>query len=181
MRFRHLIAVMAGFALVPAAGCSPTEEERAAEMAKKPLSEAIASLDSVSGFAAALEKTGLDGIFEGPGDYTVLAPENGAFGDVGETSEDAILAAVLREHILPGTILPDDIRAALQAGDGEGEPVSVATMGSGAISFSMAGERIVATSGDGRKAILSDLSYRAANGVVIPVDAVLRDTNFPEE
>jgi len=179
MRFRHFTAVLAALSLAPLAGCSGNEAEQAAEMAKKPMSEAIASIDGVSSFAAALKKTGLDGIFQGPGDYTVLAPENGAFGSLGETSEDAILAAVLREHILPGTILPDDIKAALQAENGE--PVSMATMGSGVISFSLAGERIVATSSDGRKAMLSDSPVRAANGVVIPVDAVLRDTNLPEK
>ena len=179
MNFRIMTAAVAAVSMVPLAACTKVETDEAGnQVTGQTTIEALAADDNLSDFAGAFETTGLDGIFDGPAAYTVLAPENGAFGALEDSEEDMseeerkpVMAAVLRDHILPGALTPDDIKASLEAGNGS----AMATMGNGSVTFSLNNEdRIVATGADGRKAILSEAAVRTDNGVVIPVDAVLR-------
>jgi len=182
MNYRTLFVAMAALALAPIAACSDEGSDASTTSADLLLSEAIGSTNDLSKFSEALEKTGLTGVFEGPASYTILAPDDGAFANLGEVGEQLmeadqapVLAAIVREHILPGAVMPDDIKASVEASNGKS--VIITTMGSDGITFTVEGESIVATSGDGRKAILSASPIRTANGVVIPVDAVLRETD----
>jgi uncharacterized surface protein with fasciclin (FAS1) repeats len=182
MRFRAMFAALAALSLAPLAACSEQADSAKDDAAvpSRSLAEAIDSQGELSKFADALEQTGLEGIFEGPGDYTVLAPENQAVEKLGETGERLmqedqrpVLAAILRRHILPGTILPEDIKKSLAKE--EGNTVIMATMGSNAMTFTLEDGRIVATTGEGWRGVLSDSAIRASNGVVIPVDAVQQE------
>lgn len=173
MKIVAFLPAVAAIALAPLAACSDSETKVAAENANQRLSAAIAADGKISNFAKALETTGLAGIFEGPAEYTVLAPEDAAFNKLTGDLEAPVLAAILREHILAGAVLPDDIKASLKNAGEDG--VSMVTMGSGAVAFSLEDGRVVATSADGKKAVLSDSPVRATNGVLIPVDGVLKD------
>jgi uncharacterized surface protein with fasciclin (FAS1) repeats len=173
MKIMAFLPAVAAIALAPLAACSDSETKVAAESPDQRLSAAIAADGDISKFARALQTTGLAGIFEGPAEYTVLAPEDGAFGKLNGDLEAPVVAAILREHILPGAVLPDDIKASLEKAGEDG--VSMVTMGSGVVSFSLEEGRLVATSADGKKAVLSDSPVKAANGVLIPVDGVLKD------
>ena len=179
MKLKPMVAALAAISLVPLAACTKVETDEAGnEVTSQTTIEALAANDDLSGFAEAFEATGLDGIFDGPAAYTVLAPDNAAFGALEQSEEGMneeerapVTASVLRDHILPGALTPDDIKAALEAGNSS----AMATMGNGSVTFSLNNEdRIVATGADGRKAILSDAAVRTDNGVVIPVDAMLR-------
>ena len=80
-----------------------------------------ASLDQNSRFFQAAKAAGLDATLAGPGPYTVLAPDDAAFGKLAEGEADnlmrpdsrAQLTGLLTYHILPGTVLASDIGKAL--------------------------------------------------------------------
>ena len=132
----------------------------------------------ITRFNEGLEATGLDGLLEGEGSYTLLAPSDEAFAALGESGETllddperrAILAAVLREHILPGAISLDAIRETIGTGDGS---VDVVTFGNGELSFEADGDDLVVTSASGQRAVLGKEAVSGENGVIIPIDAVL--------
>lgn len=181
MNVRTCLAALAVMGMVPLAACTDDAGEEAAAPAKNDgdLALALAGADDLSQFSAALTGAGLAGVFKGPGDYTVLAPDNAAFDKLGDTGkqlqqpdQQAILAAILREHILPGAMTREDIAQALD--NAQGKPVTVATMGSGAVQFSKEGDTIIATGADGSRATLSADAIKGTNGVAIPIDGLLK-------
>ena len=118
-------------------------------------------------------------MFDGSAPYTLLAPDDDAFGALGETGKTlqapengAAMAAILRDHILPGYLTVADIEAALKASGGD--PVTMKTMGGKVLSFTREGEALVVSTPDGARAKVDGAALRASNGVVIPLDAVLR-------
>lgn len=181
MNARTFLASLAAIAMVPLAACSDDAADETAAPAKADgdLAAALAGAGELSQFSGALTGAGLAGVFKGLGDYTVLAPDNAAFDKLGDTDKQlmqpdqkAILAAVLREHILPGAMTREDIAAALDTA--KGQPVTVATMGSGTVRFSKEGDAIIATGADGSKATLSADAVKGTNGVAIPISGFLK-------
>ncbi len=171
-----------GAALLAASGCSkPADKTDPAAMAKagSSLAETIAGDAQFKTLAAGLKSTGLDGVFSGKGDYTVLAPTEAAFSALGEKSsgltaseQTPVLAAVLRGHVIPGMLTTDDIRKAINANDGK--PISMRTMGTGSVSFARNGAELNVTADDGSTAMLAGAGLAASNGEVLPITAVLK-------
>ncbi len=147
-----------------------------------PLAEVIGETGDFSMLASGFEQTGLDGVLEGGASYTVFAPRDAAFEALGADaatlldSEEsgAILAAVLREHMVPGALTPEAIRTAIEEAGGS---VTMTSLGSGEITLSLDGDRLVAGLADGQEAMLGDDAIVASNGVVIPVDGLLVDVS----
>ena len=118
-------------------------------------------------------------MFDGSAPYTLLAPDDDAFGALGEAGKTlqspengAALAEILRDHILPGYLTVADIEAALKRAGGK--PVTMKTMGGKSVSFVREGEALVVSTPDGARAKVDGAAVSATNGVVIPLDAVLR-------
>ncbi|MHA6334396.1 fasciclin domain-containing protein [Qipengyuania sp. CAU 1752] len=138
------------------------------------VSSVLANGDDLGILNKAFETTGLATLFDSPGaSYTILAPQDSAFSGV-NTSEDLptpVLAAMLREHILPGHLDRASIVDAIEANGG---PVTMNTVGTGMIEFSLDGETLTAThSNGGPPAKLSDSDGEAQNGVVLTIDSLL--------
>lgn len=178
---RKLIAALASTALLTVAACSSEEEtaeagENAVET-NDTLAETISASDDLSTVAEGLQDVGLVQIFDGAGFYTVLAPQDAAFEKLGEDvdfsgqQQRAALAAVLRDHILPGYLTPEDISGAIEA---QGGPVEVETMSNHTLRFARSDEALTVTTEDGVTATLGDATL-ASNGVAIEVDTVLKD------
>jgi uncharacterized surface protein with fasciclin (FAS1) repeats len=137
-----------------------------------------ASIDQNSKFFQAAKAAGLDATLKGPGPYTVLVPSDEAFAKLPNGMADSLLqpgsrdevTRVLTYHILPGTILVDDIGKAIDQGDGK---TVLATMGGDTLTATKDGGNIVLTDSSGGKATLSGGDERASNGVVHHIDAVL--------
>ncbi len=187
MRYNSILTAIAITAMIPLSACADKSAEGTAAKAdaKTSLTETINSDPNFSDFAKALDKAGLAGVFDGPGDYTVLAPDNGAFGKLGDAGEvllqpeqRAALAAVLREQILPGSIMPEDIEKSLAGANGKS--VSMVTLGSSAVVFTKEGDKIMVTSADGKKASVSGKPQTAKNGVVMSVDTFLKAVDSGE-
>ena len=179
----HDRTALKGVLLLALAGtsqaCSQERQPQASQEAvgNETLAAAMAGSEDVSAMSKAMQETGLAQVFDGSAVYTVLAPSNDALTALDEqqalTGEErrALLAAVLREHVLPGALTPDDIENAIEVQDGA---VSMQTMGGRIMRFAMEGERLTVTDQNGRTATIAGAPILASNGVVIPIDSVLK-------
>ena len=137
-----------------------------------------ASLDQNSRFFQAAKASGLDSTLAGPGPYTVLAPDDAAFGKLPAEDVDnlmkpesrAQLTGILTYHILPGTVLAADIGKAIDNGQGK---AVLATMGGGTLTATKEGDKIVLTDGKGGKSTITKADDQFSNGVVHHLDTVL--------
>jgi uncharacterized surface protein with fasciclin (FAS1) repeats len=183
---RTIMIVACAASLLPLmAGCSDkkadgTVTEQAAKSSGS-LAEQLGKSAGHARVARALNETGLGGIFAGKDSYTLLAPDDNSLARLeggggqakleGEASR-AALAALLRNHILPGTVTPKDIGAAIdKAGDGK---VTMRTMGDGEIVFSRQDGAIMAATGDGAVARLSSSPLIMGGSAAIPIEGVLK-------
>ena len=132
-----------------------------------------------SRMGAALKAAGLDATLAGPGPYTVLVPDDAAFAKLPVGTLDALmkpegradLTALLTYHILPGTILAEDIGKAIETGKGK---AVLATMGGGTLTATRDGDAIVLTDGAGGTARIAKADDKRSNGVIHQVDGVLK-------
>lgn len=122
---------------------------------------------------------GMGQILEGVGPYTIFAPTNGAIEALGAERADGLAgeamrpqaAALLRAHIVPGTMTRRDLEAAV--GQGGNRPVRVRTMADTMLTFTREGDAIVVSSDKGGRARLTGQEGLAANGAVQPIDGLL--------
>ena len=175
------ITALASAALLMLGGCgSPSSKSQATtiEASRDTLTEAIAASSNLSVIASALGQTGLAQVFDGAGAYTIFAPTDAAFKTLGTVGDElrkpdqtAALAAVLRDHVVPGYLTPADIEAAIAS---KGGSVKVDTMGDHSLTFSQSADGIEVTSEDGSSAHIAGAAIKASNGVAIPLDGVLK-------
>lgn len=181
MAIRQLMlatSLVAGLAL---SACDNGAVEKQGSDAAKEASgdETIATgLGDAKLFIKAAKSTGLDGTLAGPGPYTVLVPNDAAFEKLPAGALDTLmkddakleLQGVLTYHILPGTILAEDIGKAIDAGKGK---TSLPTMGGGIITATRDGNAIVLEDAAGTKARLTATDEQRSNGVIHRLNAVL--------
>lgn len=137
-----------------------------------------AGLNQQSRFFAAAKAAGLDATLGGPGPYTVLVADDAAFAKLPAGTADnwlkpesrAQLTGVLTNHILPGTILAEDIGKAIDNGKGK---AVLATMGGGTLTATRDGDKIVLTDSAGTKATVTKADEKHSNGVVHHIDTLL--------
>jgi uncharacterized surface protein with fasciclin (FAS1) repeats len=176
---KPLAALVALAMLAPLGACSKsTTAEGKPSNADTTLASAIGDAPKLSTVSSALSQAGLAGVFDGPGSYTVLAPEDAAFAKLGteektltDPAHRAELVALLRGHILPGHVSPDAIKKAIAAKKG---PVSMRTLADGEVTFSESGGKLFVTGADGSKAQVDGAPIVASNGVVLPLDGLVK-------
>ena len=138
------------------------------------LTTVLGEADDVTQVRNAMASTGLDTMLDGPGtSYTIIAPSDAAFeAAAGEEPLPApVLAALLREHIIPGHL---DSAAIANAIEANGGPVKIATVGQGTLEFSRDGDTLVAThSESGLSARMTGENGQAENGTLLVADALL--------
>ena len=190
-RLPRVAACYAAAALIALSGCSNDGEESAGDAeqaATEPsggtLINALADADELSRVSEAIRDAGLSDVFDGAGAYTIFAPTDAAFAEFGEAEQGAteadrraLMAAVLRDHIVPGYLTTSDIEAAI---DAQGGSVRVETMGDHMLRFTRAEGGLKVTSEDGSSAMISGDALRASNGVAIPLDGVLKNSASAE-
>jgi uncharacterized surface protein with fasciclin (FAS1) repeats len=157
-----------------AVGAAQTDEAKNAAGSKT-----IASgLAANSRFASLAKAAGLDQTLAGPGPYTVLVPTDEAFGKVPAAQTDqwskpegrGEVTRLLTYHILPGTVMAQDIGKAIENGKGK---AMLMTMGGETLTATREGGNIVLTDGNGGKASISHADERYSNGVVHHLDGVM--------
>lgn len=177
-------ALAAAAALLPLAACSNDADNAqsgktaSAQPSGDTLAGEMAKQDDLSAVSGALRDTGLSQTFDSAGSYTIFAPTNDAFGKLGDTGkalrqpdQRAVLTAVLRDHIVPGYLTPDDIGTAI---DAQGGRVKVQTMGDHKLTFTRDGSGYRVAAEDGSSAMIAGNATTASNGVAIPIDGVLK-------
>lgn len=178
-RLRGGLFMAATLALaVPLAACnSGTEEAATGEtISNDTLAAELGDADSLSMVGTAMKDTGLAQVFDGSASYTLLAPTDDAFNAVSAAGLDkpenrALLAEVLRDHVLPGAMSEEDIAKAIEA---KGGPVEMKTMGDATVTFSKEGDALTVKTGDGTTAKVTGKEVLATNGTALPIDTVLR-------
>lgn len=183
MRVRTLVLSIAPLALAAcnqggAGDSNSSTPGQPAEAQKKAVDQSIAAgLDANGRFAQAAKAAGLDGTLAGPGPYTVLVPRDEAFSTVDGALKDpanpqnrAELTRVLTYHILPGTVLIEDLAKAVDNGKGK---ALVQTMNGETLTATKDGGKVVLTDASGNKATIVEGDQQRSNGVVQYVDAVL--------
>jgi uncharacterized surface protein with fasciclin (FAS1) repeats len=180
-----LLAVTTATMAFAVAGCdkngadaNSTTPETSKEASKAAGDQTIAAgLDQNGKFTQAAKAAGLDATLANPGPYTVLVPNDAAFAKVQGALSDpskpenrAELTRVLTLHILPGTVLAEDLGKAVDNGKGK---ALVQTMGGETLTATKDGGKIILTDGTGGKATIVEADQKRSNGVVQVVDAVL--------
>lgn len=176
------ISVAASLALVLGA-CSKASDTPAGtatqDASAAGLAGALNQAGGMTTIGTALTSTGLATIFDGKGSYTVIAPNDAAFAKLGETGKGLMeidqrsaLAAILRDHIVPGELTAADIGKAIDAADDKS--VKMRTMGAGDLTFRKSGTGIQVTASDGATAMLAGPEVKAKGSVAIPADGVLK-------
>ena len=183
MSMKTLSLAVAPLALLAAcnqggAGGNGATPGQPAEAQKKAGDQTIAAgLDANSRFTQAAKAAGLDGTLAGPGPYTVLVPRDEAFAKVDGALKDpanpqnrAELTRVLTYHILPGTVLIEDLGKAVDNGKGK---ALVQTMNGETLTATKDGGKVVLTDSSGNKATIVEGDQQRSNGVVQYIDTVL--------
>jgi uncharacterized surface protein with fasciclin (FAS1) repeats len=170
---------------VALAGCERGEEANQTNAAQPSAAREAAGeqtiaagLDQNSRFFQAIKSAGLDATLAGPGPYTVLVPDDQAFAKLPagtmegliQPQQRARLTEVLTYHILPGTVLVEDIGRAIDNADGR---AVLATMGGETLNAVRDGDRIVLTDAAGGRAVIAEGDLRRSNGVAHRIDGVL--------
>ncbi|WP_160736926.1 fasciclin domain-containing protein [Altericroceibacterium endophyticum] len=179
----------AAVVLLPLSACSSEKDQQPAPSTQQDTTQTLAAtISDAPGLtitARALRDIGIAPVFDGAGSYTILAPDDDAFGLLGETGtylqqpeQAPIMAAILRDHIIPGYLTRQDIDNAVKAAD-SGE-VRMRTLGNHFITFSHAQSGLVVTSENGQRAHLAQKSLEGSNGVAIPIDVVLKDVKLDQ-
>ena len=180
--------LVAGLALMLAScGDDAAQTALSAESAEDQTGENFAAVlgkdPSLSVAAEQLETTGLLAALDGEASYTVFIPTNAAFEALGEQGgaliEDpqyrAVVAAVLRNHMVPGVLDRAAIDKAIADGGGE---AAVANFGGGVLVLSREEDRLVVRDASGRKAALDGKVTRVGKGALIAIDTVLVDPDL---
>ncbi|MBB3988976.1 fasciclin domain-containing protein [Croceicoccus naphthovorans] len=171
-----LVAASVAFAL-PLAACSGTEEAATGEtVSNDTLASELADAGSLDKASAALKDSGLAQVFDGTASYTLLAPTDEAFDKIASEGLDkpenkALLAEVLRDHVLPGALSESDIAKAIESNGGK---VEMTTMGDTTVTFAMDGDTLTVSGPDGASARVVGEPVLASNGAAMPIDTVLR-------
>jgi uncharacterized surface protein with fasciclin (FAS1) repeats len=142
-------------------------------------SQDLAALVGASPRLAELVKAaGMEPVLSGKAPYTVLAPSEaalnkldpGTWGRLDQPEQKADVTALLRAHILPGTILGVDLARAVESGGGK---ATIATMAGEPLTITRQGQGFRITDAKGRSVNLVGTEQPARNGVVHEIDGVL--------
>jgi uncharacterized surface protein with fasciclin (FAS1) repeats len=182
---RHLLVLACGALLATIPACSKNGDGGSAKpgggasQAASDLGTALRARPDMSKIATALSDTGVGTVFSGKGSYTLVAPDDSAFAKLGEQGgrlskpdQRAALAALVRDHIVPGYLTPQDIGKAIDAADGK--PVKMRTMGTGELSFTRSGSTISVSGADGASGKLGANPVAGGGSIALPVDPVLK-------
>lgn len=159
----------------------------AAVTAPQTLPAALDNADGLQTMAEALKVAGVaDDTFRGKASYTLLAPRDDAFvalGSAGKalfTSQDHnALSALIRQHLLPGRLTPQQLQAAIAASrDGK---VTISALSGDRLTFARSndGTAITVTAAGGSQAMLDGDPVSGGTSIAIPITGLLAKVAVP--
>ena len=176
-RGRRIALTLAVPALLLVSACGSDDAatpENAEVAADETVNDLLQQDPTLSAMAGLVDATGMAEVLGAAPNYTLLAPNDTALATLqGSDQRDAAAeAALLRGHLLPGYLTLEDITAAIEASDTGS--VTMQTMAQTPVTFSKEGGAIKVSSADGASALIVGQGLRGGNGVVLPVDGVLK-------
>lgn len=168
-----------GLATIGLGACTAEDSEaEAGEATVAPsIAEVLENADNLSRFNTALATAGIESVFEGPGSYTILAPTDDAFAKLSAEGDaltaegnGAVLAALLRNHILPGHISAETMNASLASSD---TGMEIRNLGNSVLKITREGNQVLVSNDNGARAQIDGSELETERGVVIPIDTVL--------
>lgn len=179
----HALAVAAAAILLTVGACNKQNDGNGPQPAQTAKAQKVAGAKTIAAglppagrFMTVAKAAGLDQTLAGPGPYTVLVPDDAAFGQAPAGTFDISpknrpqLTGVLTNLILPGTVLVADFDKLADGGKGKNV---VATMGGQTLTVTKDGGKTVFTDTAGHKATITQGDELYTNGVVHHVDTVL--------
>lgn len=147
-------------------------------LADQPIAVNASNAPNLTTLVAAVSAAGLVDTLASPGEYTVFAPTNDAFGRISESSLNALLeegnkaqlTQILTCHVVAAEAFSTDI-AGMIADDG-GEHI-VPTLGGCQLKAYMKGNKLMLEDENGRTATVTTADVDQSNGVVHVIDRVL--------
>jgi uncharacterized surface protein with fasciclin (FAS1) repeats len=132
----------------------------------------------LTSFVAAVNTAELVQLLAGAGPYTVFAPSNAAFDALPIADRESLkraenretLAAVLRRHIVPGTLTSAQMAADIASGGGSAVYQS---LDGGTIRVTREGAYFAIADGAGPRALIGPLDVPQANGMIHVASNVL--------
>lgn len=159
----------------PKTGAEPATGDAPTAPSSQTLAQILKADSGQGALAKVAENSGLAGVLDGVGPYTVLAPAEAALKQAGADFTDPAMtaegAALLRAHIVPGALTRADIAAAVDRSAGKG--AQLRTMAGELLTFTRSGEALVATAADGSAVRLVGTEVLASNGALQPIDGLL--------
>jgi len=142
------------------------------------IAQSIATTPGLTTLARELRVAELDPLLAGNGPYTLFAPTDMAFtrlapgiaGDLLAPQNRPTLVALLRYHIVPGTMTTEQLEARIVAGGGR---ATLTTLGGQPLTATMTGDVITLTSASGNRSYVEAADVAQANGVIHVVNGVL--------
>jgi len=138
-----------------------------------------AKAPNLTTLVSAVQAAGLASTLQGPGPFTVFAPDNAAFEKIPaatreglmQPAQKAALTKILTYHVVPGRLTAADIAAEAQKGGGtatlttvQGEKLTIKDAGGG---------RWTITDAKGGTSTITQADVGQSNGVVHVIDTVL--------
>lgn len=180
-RTRAALAAIGSLSLVALSACTEVPSDEASMETQEKASQTVAALvgdeGNLSTMARELKDTGLSAVLDSQASYTLLAPTDEVFEGIeageallSDDTQGAIVAAILREHMVPGALTPEAIKQAIADNGG---PVTVRSFGEGDLNFALEGETILVSGPEGEQARMASGALVGSNGVVIPLDGLI--------
>ncbi|WFL78022.1 fasciclin domain-containing protein [Altererythrobacter arenosus] len=178
---RAAFAAIGALSLMALSACTDVSSDKANMETQEKVSQTVAALIGEDGkfstLARELKDSSLSTVLDSQASYTVLAPTNEVFEGLeggeallSDDAQGAVVAALLREHMIPGALTPEAIRQAIADNGG---PVTVRSFGEDDLKFTLDGDTILVSGPNGTQAHMSGGALIGSNGVVIPLDGLV--------
>lgn len=134
--------------------------------------------ESLSTLVTALKSADLAAMFGEPGNYTVFAPTNDAFGKLPEGTVENLLKPenkktlqdILKYHVVASEVMASDLLEQIKSNDGT---FTFSTVAGAEISAMVVDGKVMLKDGAGNTAEVVQTDIDASNGVVHVIDAVV--------
>lgn len=136
----------------------------------------LANVAEESTLVAAIKTANLETELKGPGPFTVLAPNNGAFDAIPKGKLDSLMkdptkaATILRGHIIAGKYDKAALIKALTDGKGK---ATLKTMDGQTLTLSVVNKKLAITDAHGTVVEVTSFDTPATNGIIDGINGVL--------
>lgn len=182
MRNKYFAAVAAIALFTGTSACDQVDdpETNSVETGQN-IASTLGAIDGMDTATALIKQAGLEQMLEGEAAYTLFLPNDQAFAALPKGELDWLrsdsgrpdLIALLRQHMVPGTVAQKDLEAALE---NSGGTVALASLAESPLALRREGNTVVIGS-DAAGPQISLPPHMASNGVVYQISGLIQPEN----